>query len=292
MLLLLLAIPSADITLKAHDSKSALFYSSADVLASLVRSLIKINSPLQEKQKRSIYGVMSRLIPVPLLACLLQAEGPEKFISAVCSEFMHPEGIWTYDMRAELLRSIEDRLSYHNSVLLKEDIMIDNETEWLDRFNYKCLNEEFLAEGLFVRGLSSTSWEGFVLPPGHAFMDVMQDYLQLNTVNLFVTQAEGVSDIAESYDPDREIEKTIDIQEFHQNHLSENEVEQNESLTDEVEQNEQVSDESEQKEQISGDEVEQKEKLPDEVEQIGDGIPEYEEAVKSITIPAQKSGEL
>ena len=200
----------ADLTLKAHDSKSALFYSSADVLASLVRTLIKTNNLLQAQGKRSIYEVMSKLMPKPLLACLIQEEGPEKFISAVCTEFMHPEGVWTYAMRAELLESIKDRLHHHNSARLKGDISIDSEMEWLEKFHYECLNEEVQAEGLFVRGLSNTSWEGFVLPPGRSYIDVMQDYLQLNSSDLLINQFEGVTDITFSYDAGKNVEMSLE----------------------------------------------------------------------------------
>lgn len=204
--LLLLAIPSADMALKSHDSKSAVLYSSADVLGSLVRALMKANSSSKIQTHQSHYGVMSRLIPRPLLACLLHEEGPEKFISAVSSEFMHPEGIWTCDMRAELLQGIHDRLQHHCGAFAAGKAIMEAEIEWLQGFDYECLSGEVRAEGLFVRGLSSSSWEGFTLPAGHSYIDVMQNYLQSHKAHLIIAASEEIEIPIESY-PDEKDEQ-------------------------------------------------------------------------------------
>lgn len=208
--LLLLAIPSADMALKAHDPKSALLYSSADVLGSLVRTLIEASGPVEMQTKQLVYGIISRLIPRPLLACLLHAEGPEKFIAAVSSEFMHPEGVWTGAMRAELLQRIHDRLHHRSSVLAAGDSLLDDEIEWLQGFDYECLNGEVRADGLFVRGLSSSSWDGFVLPPGHSYIDVMQDYLQKHKADLLIAIPEGIEDTTESYIDEKDEQQTVE----------------------------------------------------------------------------------
>eukprot|EP00250_Pteridium_aquilinum_P018104 c23944_g1_i1 orf=785-7753(-) len=207
--LLLLAIPSADIALKSHNSKSAVLYSSADVLGSLVRALMKASSPFGTQTHESIYGVMSRLIPRPLLACLLQEEGPEKFITAVSSEFMHPEGIWTCDMRSELLEGVQDRLQHHSGGLVAGNSLMNDEIEWLQGFEYECLKGEVRAEGLFVRGLSSNSWEGFALPAGHSYIDVMQNYLQLHKAELLVAATEEIEVPVESYPNEKEDHEAV-----------------------------------------------------------------------------------
>ncbi|KAI5070204.1 hypothetical protein GOP47_0014547 [Adiantum capillus-veneris] len=210
--LLLLAIPSADVVLKSNDSKSAVLYSSADVLGSLVRALMKANST---QPHESVYGDMSRLIPRPLLTCLLQEEGPEKFITAVSSEFMHPEGIWTCEMRAELLQGIYERLQLHNDGLSEGKFAMDDEVGWLRAFDYECLSGEVRAEGLYVRGLSSNSWEGFILPAGHLYINVMQNYLQLHKAHLQVAATEEFEVPMESYsDEKNKQEAPSDLEEF------------------------------------------------------------------------------
>ncbi|KAH7284662.1 hypothetical protein KP509_34G065300 [Ceratopteris richardii] len=191
--LLLLAVPSADVAvLKSNNSKSAILYSSADVLGSLVRALMRANSSLKPQSQESVYGVIARLIPKPLLTCLLQEEGPEKFIAAVSSEFMHPEGVWTCDMRVELLEGICSRLQIQSDARSAGKFGMTDEMEWLQSFEYECLNEEVRAEGLYVRGLSSNSWEGFVLPDGNSYIDVMQNYLLAHKAHLLMNVIQEV----------------------------------------------------------------------------------------------------
>ncbi|KAH7421759.1 hypothetical protein KP509_13G074000 [Ceratopteris richardii] len=190
--LLLLAIPAADVVLKSNDSKSAILYSAADVFGSLVRAVMRLNSSGRSRPQGSVYGDISRLIPMPLLTCLLQGDGPEKFVVAVSSEFMHPEGIWTREMRAELLEGVRKRLQIHNDELAAGNSVMSNETEWMKTFDYECLNGEVRAEGLYVRGLSSSSWEGFLLPAGHSYIDIMQNYLHLHKAHLMLLTTEEV----------------------------------------------------------------------------------------------------
>lgn len=195
--LLLLAIPSGDMAYKAEDSKSALLYSSADVLGSLVRALQQAGGPSPTAKQKTYREVMSRIIPRSLLACLLQPDGPERFTAVSSSEFMHPEGIWTGDVRSELLQCVSDRLHQHTEALVSGNISLGDEIEWMQNFHYKCLEGEVLADGLFVRGLSSSSWEGFGLPSGHSYIDSMQDYLELHKSDLLVPMFEETEESAD-----------------------------------------------------------------------------------------------
>jgi DnaJ family protein C protein 13 len=178
--LLLLAIPSPDAALKARDSESALLYSAADVLGTLVRMLKQTGgshpSPIQQ-QKQSM---MTHVIPSPLLRCLEHTEGPDKFMTMAESDLEQPMIIWTSKVRTELHNRILDRLQQHHTLLVTGNGEIGDEVEWIQSFHYECLKDEISVGGVFVRSLAAGQWESFGLPPGHDFLDALLDYLETN----------------------------------------------------------------------------------------------------------------
>eukprot|EP01018_Ginkgo_biloba_P000780 Gb_17024 [translate_table: standard] len=178
--LLLLAIPPTDSVLKANDSKSAMLYSAADVLGSLVRTLNKAGQFSSTSRQKGGYEKILRLIPHPLLECSEQPNGPEKFISLAISDIILPTSIWTNDVRAELWLRICKRLEHYNLALSTGNSMSEDEFEWLQSFQYECLKDEFTIGGLFVRGLCSGYIESFRLPEGQSYLYAIQDYLELN----------------------------------------------------------------------------------------------------------------
>ncbi|XP_057836865.1 uncharacterized protein LOC131047061 isoform X1 [Cryptomeria japonica] len=178
--LLLLAVPPKDSALKAHDSMSAILYSAADVLGSLVRMLNKAEQLSNTKQQSGKF-IFLRIIPHLLLQCFEEADGPEKFISLVVTDFFQPTSIWTKDVRAELWSRIIDRLEQHSSSFSTENNMPkENEFEWLQSFQYECLKDELIIGGLYVRGLCCGYIENFSLPEGHSYLDAIQDHLEAN----------------------------------------------------------------------------------------------------------------
>lgn len=178
--LLLLAVPPTDATLKAHDFKSALLYSAADVLGSLVRVLNRVEQFSSARQQGGS-TVILRIIPPVLLRRLEETDGPEKFSSLAVSDIVQPTSIWTSNVRAELWLKICKRLEQHNSSYMTGNSMpLEDELEWLQIFQYESLKDELIIGGLFVRGLCSGYIENFDLPEGHSYLDAIQDYLELH----------------------------------------------------------------------------------------------------------------
>lgn len=176
--LLLLAIPPADAALKARDTKSALPYTAADVLGTLVRMLKQTGgshpSPIQQQERL----MMTHIIPSPLLACLEHTEGPDKFMTMAGSDLEQPMIIWTSRVRTELYDRVMDRLQQHHILLATGNGDIGDESEWIQTFNYECLRDEISVGGVFVKGLAAGQWETFGLPAGHEFLDSVLDYLE------------------------------------------------------------------------------------------------------------------
>lgn len=174
----MLAIPPADTHLKARDTKSALLYSAADVLGTLVRMLKQTGgshpSPNQQQERL----MMTHIIPSPLLACLEHTEGPDKFMTMAGSDLEQPMIIWTSKVRAELYDRVTDRLQQHHIILATGNGDIGDESEWIQSFHYECLKDEISVGGVFVKGLASGQWETFGLPAGHDFLDAVLDYLE------------------------------------------------------------------------------------------------------------------
>ncbi|KAH9310179.1 hypothetical protein KI387_038090, partial [Taxus chinensis] len=186
--LLLLAVPPKDSTLKAHDSMSAILYSAADVLGSLIRTLNKAEQFSNTNQQDGKL-IFFRLLPHLLLHCFEDADGPENFISLAVTDFILPTSIWTKDVRAELWLRVTKRLEQHSSNFSTgNDMPMENELEWLQSFQYDCLKDELIIGGLFVRGLCYGYIENFSLPEGHSHLDAIQDYLEVNLES--VTNAE------------------------------------------------------------------------------------------------------
>ena len=176
--LLLLAIPPPDAALKARDSKSALLYSAADVLGTLVRMLKQTGgshpSPIQQQER----SMMTHIIPSPLIACLEHSEGPDKFMTMAGSDLEQPMIIWTSKVRTELHDRVVDRLQQHHILLATGNGDIGEEAEWIQSFHYDCLKDEISVGGVFVKGLAAGQWETFGLPAGHDFHDAVLDYLE------------------------------------------------------------------------------------------------------------------
>ncbi|XP_024368115.1 uncharacterized protein [Physcomitrium patens] len=178
--LLLLAIPPAETALKARDTKSALLYSAADVLGTLIRILKQTGgarpNPIQQQQR----SLMTHLIPGPLLACLEHTEGPDKFMTMAETDLEQPMIIWTSKVREELHDRVMDRLQQHHILLATGSGDAGNELEWIQSFRYECLKDEISVGGVFVKGLASGQWKTFGLPAGHDFLDDVLDYLDTN----------------------------------------------------------------------------------------------------------------
>ncbi|KAH9554372.1 hypothetical protein CY35_08G060500 [Sphagnum magellanicum] len=211
--LLLLAIPPANAALVAQGTRSALLYSAADTLGSLIRMLQQ--SGRQHPQMEST--VMTHLIPRPLLACLEQTEGPDKFMTMASSDLRQPLAIWNLDVRAELHMRVIERLELHQAVLASgSGVMDDNELEWLQGFQYDCLKDEIILGGLFVNGFTSERWEAFGLPTGHVFLDAMLDYLEINLHVLNPLVHMGVEAAADdTTDPsEEEVDNQTSINEY------------------------------------------------------------------------------
>lgn len=192
--LLLLVVPPNDSTLKTHYSMSAVLYSAADVLGSLVRVL---NRTEQFSNTRSQGGksILSRIIPTLLLQCFEETDGPENFISFAVTDFILPTSIWTKNVREELRQKVSKHLELHNSNFRTgNDISMENELEWLQSFQYECLEDELIIGGLFVRGLCCSYIENFNLPKGHSYIDAIQDYLESNLESLTNTEVYDTQD--------------------------------------------------------------------------------------------------
>lgn len=178
--LLLLAVPPTDSTLKEDDFKSALLYSAADVLGSLLRVLNKVEQ-FSLTRKQGGNTVILRIIPCVLLQWLEETDGPEKFSSLAVSDIVQPTSIWTSNVRAELWSKICKRLErYNSSYITGNSKPLEDELEWLQSFQYESLKDELIIGGLFVRGLCSGYIENFNLPEGHSYLDAIQDYLELH----------------------------------------------------------------------------------------------------------------
>lgn len=178
--LLLLAVPPANSTIKEDDLKSAILYSAADVLGSLIRVLNKVDQFSLAGQQGG-NTVISRIIPHVLLKWLEEADGPEKFSSLGNTDVVQPTSIWTSKVRAELWLEICKRLKQHNlSYITGNSMAFEDELEWLQRFEYESLKDELIIGGLFVRGLCNGYLETFNLPEGHSYLDAIQDYLELH----------------------------------------------------------------------------------------------------------------
>ncbi|CAM6026456.1 unnamed protein product [Sphagnum balticum] len=203
--LLLLAIPHAnDIASKVPQgttNRSALLYSAADTLGSLIHTLKRAVGHNPSVTVHSECTVMTYLIPAPLLACLEQTDsGPDKFTTMASSDIRQPSAFWTSDMREELHRRIIERMQEHHPGALASsspssgsDLMQDDELEWLQGFRYHCLQDELILGGLFVNSFTSEKWEAFGLPTGHAFLDAMLDYLETNLHVISLLAHKGVA---------------------------------------------------------------------------------------------------
>ncbi|BBN14040.1 DnaJ homolog subfamily C member 13 [Marchantia polymorpha subsp. ruderalis] len=175
--LLLLAVPPVDAAVKAQDSKSALLYSAADVLGSLIRMLGQAGGPSPSPRQELGRGIISKLIPVPLLSSLDQDEGVEKFLSLVSTDIVEPLAMWTDDVRTELRTRLDERLQEYNSMLASGTAPPIDELDWLQEFQYEALKGELVIGGLFVKSLAAGQWGTSSLPAGHAFLDALLDYL-------------------------------------------------------------------------------------------------------------------
>lgn len=178
--LLLLAIPPPDTALKARDTKSALLYTAADVLGSLVRMLQQTGGSHPSPKQQLERTMMTHLIPGPLLACLEHTEGPDKFMTMAGSDLEQPLLIWTSKVREELHKRVVDRLEQHHVLLATGNGDLGSEVEWLQSFHYDCLKDEVSVGGLFVNGLAAGCWEDFGLPAGHEFLNAVLEYLETN----------------------------------------------------------------------------------------------------------------
>lgn len=171
--LLLLAIPAANTALKAQDTKSALLYSAADVLGSLVRML-------EQSNIQSERIMLTHLVPAPLLACLEHTEGPDKFMTMAGSDVEQALVMWNSKVREELHRRVVERLQQHHNLLATGTGEVGKEVDWLQSFYYECLKDEIVVGGVFVNALARGQWEVFGLPTGHEFLDGMLGYLEDN----------------------------------------------------------------------------------------------------------------
>ncbi|CAM6112927.1 unnamed protein product [Calypogeia fissa] len=188
--LLLLAVPPVDAAVKAQDSKSALLYSAADVLGALVRMLDKAGGSNPSERQKLGRGVIARLIPAPLLSCLQQEEGVEKFINLIAADVVEPLALWTAEVRTELRTRLSERLQQHNASLASGSAPAGDELEWLQSFQYESVKGELIVGGLFVKSLAAGQWGSSSLPAGHEFLDGIMEYLAVNQEVLFVQEKE------------------------------------------------------------------------------------------------------
>ncbi|KAG0579697.1 hypothetical protein KC19_4G117600 [Ceratodon purpureus] len=161
LLLLLLLIPSPNADLKSEfAAKSTLPILAADVIGSFVRA-----EGIQS-------GSLTNIIPRSLLSCLENDEDLGKFISMAGSDIRNPTTVWTGDMRAEFRKRALDQ------TMRQKDLAIEDEVQWLQKYEYACLQTEFVIGGVFVNHLASGKWEAADLPNDPVFMDLMMEYLE------------------------------------------------------------------------------------------------------------------
>lgn len=170
--LLLLIVPFVDP--KSDSAISTLPISAADVLGSFVRG------------ERSPISSLSKLIPRPLLSCLKNDEDLGRFINMAGSDIQNPTTIWTADVRAELRMRAQEQITRRQEVTHE-----DEESKWLQSFEYACLHKEFVIGGVFMKHLAFGNWEGTDLPDDALFLDLMMEHLERERNVVGMTEADN-----------------------------------------------------------------------------------------------------